>query len=113
MFLLVLIDRRFSRELPIQPTYIGKSVDVIDNEYVNVLYHLTYKDLISLYPKYSSDDYFKFTFVRNPYDKLYSTYLYAKKINNEHSIYLILPFILLFVELYLVYPCRFSNDFKI
>ena len=34
--LLVLIDRRFSRELPIQPQYIGKSVDVIDNEYVVV-----------------------------------------------------------------------------
>ena len=34
--LLVLIDRRFSRELPIQPTYIGKSVDVIDSEYVVV-----------------------------------------------------------------------------
>ena len=34
--LLVLIDRRFSRELPIQPKYIGKSVDVIDNEYVVV-----------------------------------------------------------------------------
>ena len=34
--LLILIDRRFSRELPIQPKYIGKSVDVIDNEYVVV-----------------------------------------------------------------------------
>ena len=34
--LLVLVDRRFSRELPIQPKYIGKSVDVIDNEYVVV-----------------------------------------------------------------------------
>ena len=34
--LLVLIDRRFSRELPIQPKYIGKSIDVIDNEYVSV-----------------------------------------------------------------------------
>ena len=34
--LLVLIDRRFSRELPIQPRYIGKSIDVIDNEYVVV-----------------------------------------------------------------------------
>ncbi len=34
--LLVLIDRRFSRELPIQPKYIGKSVDVIDNEHVLV-----------------------------------------------------------------------------
>lgn len=34
--LLVLIDRRFSRELPIEPKYIGKSIDVIDNEYVVV-----------------------------------------------------------------------------
>ncbi|MBJ05157.1 MAG: bifunctional pyr operon transcriptional regulator/uracil phosphoribosyltransferase [Flavobacteriales bacterium] len=34
--LLVLIDRRFSRELPIQPKYIGKSIDVIENEYVVV-----------------------------------------------------------------------------
>tara|TARA_Y100001968_G_C19365323_1_gene722190 strand:- start:266 stop:808 length:543 start_codon:yes stop_codon:yes gene_type:complete len=34
--LLVLIDRRFSRELPIQPKYIGKSIDVIDNEHVVV-----------------------------------------------------------------------------
>ena len=34
--LLVLIDRRFSRELPIQPKYIGKSVDVIENERVLV-----------------------------------------------------------------------------
>jgi len=34
--LLVLIDRRFSRELPIEPKYIGKSIDVIDNEYVMV-----------------------------------------------------------------------------
>ena len=30
--LLVLIDRRFSRELPIQHKYIGKSIDVIENE---------------------------------------------------------------------------------
>ena len=34
--LLVLIERRFSRELPIQPKYIGKSVDVIDQEHVVV-----------------------------------------------------------------------------
>ncbi len=34
--LLVLIDRRFSRELPIQPKYIGKSIDVIENEHVVV-----------------------------------------------------------------------------
>ena len=34
--LLVLIDRRFQRELPIQPTYVGKDVDSISSEYVEV-----------------------------------------------------------------------------
>jgi pyrimidine operon attenuation protein/uracil phosphoribosyltransferase len=34
--LLVLIDRRFSRELPIEPQYIGKSVDSIDSQRVTV-----------------------------------------------------------------------------
>ena len=34
--LLVLIDRRFSRHLPIQPDYRGRQVDVIDNEKVHV-----------------------------------------------------------------------------
>jgi pyrimidine operon attenuation protein/uracil phosphoribosyltransferase len=34
--LLVLIDRRFSRHLPIQPDYRGRQVDVIDNEKVKV-----------------------------------------------------------------------------
>lgn len=34
--LLVLVDRRFSRELPIEPTYIGKSVDSIDSQRVRV-----------------------------------------------------------------------------
>ena len=34
--LLVLIDRRFSRQLPIEPNYIGKSIDVIENEHVLV-----------------------------------------------------------------------------
>lgn len=34
--LLVLIDRRFSRELPIEPQYIGKSVDSIDSQRVRV-----------------------------------------------------------------------------
>ena len=35
--LLVLVDRRFQRELPIEPQYIGKSVDSIDYQYVQVL----------------------------------------------------------------------------
>ncbi len=34
--LLVLIDRRFSRHLPIQPTYKGRQVDVINREVVMV-----------------------------------------------------------------------------
>lgn len=34
--LLVLIDRRFQRELPIEPQFIGKSVDSIDWQYVQV-----------------------------------------------------------------------------
>jgi pyrimidine operon attenuation protein/uracil phosphoribosyltransferase len=34
--LLVLIDRRFSREIPIMPNYIGKSVDSYDNQKVLV-----------------------------------------------------------------------------
>lgn len=34
--LLVLIDRRFSRDLPIQPDYRGRQVDAINNERVKV-----------------------------------------------------------------------------
>jgi pyrimidine operon attenuation protein/uracil phosphoribosyltransferase len=34
--LMVLIDRRFSRELPIEPNYTGKSVDSYDNQKVKV-----------------------------------------------------------------------------
>lgn len=34
--LLVLIDRRFSRDLPIQPNYIGRKVDSISSERVEV-----------------------------------------------------------------------------
>lgn len=34
--LMVLIDRRFSRKLPIQPTYKGRQVDVINGEKVKV-----------------------------------------------------------------------------
>ncbi len=34
--LLILVDRRFSRELPIQPDYKGVQVDVYENQKVNV-----------------------------------------------------------------------------
>ena len=36
--LLTLIDRRFSRHLPIQPNYRGRQVDAINNERVKVLW---------------------------------------------------------------------------
>lgn len=36
--LLVLINRRFSRELPIQPDYIGMTVDAVDAQRVKVLW---------------------------------------------------------------------------
>lgn len=36
--LLVLVDRRFSRELPIQPDYIGINVDSVDRQKVKVLW---------------------------------------------------------------------------
>jgi pyrimidine operon attenuation protein / uracil phosphoribosyltransferase len=34
--LLVLIDRRYSRELPIQPDYVGKTIDSIVSQKVKV-----------------------------------------------------------------------------
>ena len=49
--LLVLIDRRFSRELPIQPKYVGKSVDVIDNEHVVVNLNNNHNNVILLNQK--------------------------------------------------------------
>jgi len=36
--LCVLVDRRFSRELPIQPDYLGKAIDTIFSQRVNVLW---------------------------------------------------------------------------
>ena len=41
--LLVLIDRRFSRHLPIQPNYRGRQVDAINNEKVLVTWQETAK----------------------------------------------------------------------
>ena len=39
--LLILVDRRYSRELPIQPDYKGVQVDVYDNQKVNVEWNNT------------------------------------------------------------------------
>ncbi|MBK77511.1 MAG: bifunctional pyr operon transcriptional regulator/uracil phosphoribosyltransferase [Flavobacteriaceae bacterium] len=50
--LLVLIDRRFSRHLPIQPDYIGVQVDSIDGDRVKVLWKETdIKDIVYLEKK--------------------------------------------------------------
>ena len=48
--LLVLIDRRFSRELPIEPNYVGMTVDAIDTEKVVVEWDakLVHKARVSL-----------------------------------------------------------------
>ena len=42
--LLVLIDRRFSRHLPIQPNYKGRQVDAINKEKVKVQWKETHKE---------------------------------------------------------------------
>ncbi|MCC6701156.1 MAG: bifunctional pyr operon transcriptional regulator/uracil phosphoribosyltransferase PyrR [Fluviicola sp.] len=48
--LMVLIDRRFQRDLPIQADYIGKSVDTLNTERVSVEWsHLEGKDNIVLF----------------------------------------------------------------
>ena len=45
--LLVLINRRFSRHLPIQPNYVGRTIDAIDSERVIVEWEeLTAKDRV-------------------------------------------------------------------
>lgn len=55
--LLVLIDRRFSRHLPIQPNYRGRQVDAINEEKVVVNWQETHsKDEIYLVQKQSKKD---------------------------------------------------------
>jgi pyrimidine operon attenuation protein/uracil phosphoribosyltransferase len=50
--LMTLIDRRFKRNIPIQPTYIGKSIDTIDEENVTVNWKETDgKDEVLLFNK--------------------------------------------------------------
>jgi pyrimidine operon attenuation protein/uracil phosphoribosyltransferase len=50
--LLVLIDRRFKRDLPIQADYIGKSVDTLNHERVKVSWkNIDGEDRVELYIK--------------------------------------------------------------
>jgi pyrimidine operon attenuation protein/uracil phosphoribosyltransferase len=49
---MVLIDRRFQRDLPIQADYIGKSVDSLNNERVSVSWsEVDGEDKVVLYMK--------------------------------------------------------------
>lgn len=41
--LLTLIDRRFSRDLPIQPDYVGRQVDALQNDKVTVEWKATHQ----------------------------------------------------------------------
>lgn len=48
--LLTLVDRRFSRHVPVQPDYIGKTVDSVSSEYVKVEWEeLNGRDQISIF----------------------------------------------------------------
>jgi pyrimidine operon attenuation protein/uracil phosphoribosyltransferase len=54
--LLVLIDRRFNRDLPIQADYIGKSVDTLFHEKVKVSWtEVDGEDKVELYMKESNE----------------------------------------------------------
>ncbi|MEY4658410.1 MAG: bifunctional pyr operon transcriptional regulator/uracil phosphoribosyltransferase PyrR [Crocinitomicaceae bacterium] len=54
--LLVLIDRRFSRDLPIQPDYVGKTVDTLISERVSVEWKETEgEDKVVLFTKESNE----------------------------------------------------------
>lgn len=54
--LLVLVDRRFTRQLPIQPDYIGKSIDSLTSERVKVDWeHLEGADRIWIVPAKTGD----------------------------------------------------------
>ena len=50
--LLVLVERRFNREVPVRPDYIGLSMDSLDDAYVSVEWAETEgEDRILIYPK--------------------------------------------------------------
>jgi len=49
--LLVMVDRRFNRHLPIQPDFTGLVVDSLDEAYVKVLHkEIDKKDQVLLFP---------------------------------------------------------------
>lgn len=53
--LLVLINRRFNRHLPVHPDYIGMTIDAVDEEHVRAEWSEIHgKDQVVLYPRKSS-----------------------------------------------------------
>lgn len=57
--LLVLIDRRFSRQLPIQPDYLGEQVDSLEGDRVNVTWRRFGAQEDSVYLETSQDEWIK------------------------------------------------------
>lgn len=53
-------------------------------EKANGFGHPTYERFLHLYGKKCFDEYFKFTFVRNPWDRLFSAYNFLKKGGMNH-----------------------------
>ena len=81
---------------------IGKCMELFQ---IKNKYHLTYKETLELYPEIK--DYYIFTFVRNPYDRLYSTFQYHKKHLIKTSI---LIYLALYISVYILSKKIFNNE---
>ena len=76
-------------------------------------WHLTYEKILEKYKINDVNKYFTFTFVRNPYDRLYSSYLYGKKqakmiLNETLPYFILLLFILFFLKKKILWFIFFS-----
>ena len=80
--------------------------DCFSNGSFHNKYHLTYKKYLKLYPKRNHNKYRVFTFVRNPYDRLYSTFLFIQQNIKKHSIYINIIVLLFTLIIVIVFLCR-------